>query len=314
MKQFMASEVQAQPVKDPTPTFALLHEMIRSFTTLARTLNLSHAVKELGSTRQTVRRHISQLEEARGVKLFTIVDRQYRLTEDGMKALPEAMGILARGNSWLRGHVDHFDGMQRVNAMLPDGRSFWLQQKGLGEIWKGERSLLRECYRAWALAGGDLESEIMAHVRPYFMVFRDSPNSWICVEIGDECSYVSWSGWVAARSSIGRDMFGLPAGDEIAHLMVEPFEDAAIHQNSRLDHVFTYLRREKNGPFVPISYRRLLLSGKFPDGTFALISVVDRCKDIAIDGLEPKEAMSMPDELIMSPRPKSLKYEQNGNI
>ena len=41
----------------------LLFEMLRSFTTLARTLNLSHAVEELNSTRQTIRRHISQLED-----------------------------------------------------------------------------------------------------------------------------------------------------------------------------------------------------------------------------------------------------------
>jgi len=41
------------------PSHAILFELLRSFTTLARTLNLSHAVKELRSTRQTVRRHIA---------------------------------------------------------------------------------------------------------------------------------------------------------------------------------------------------------------------------------------------------------------
>ena len=46
--------------------YPLLFEILRSFTMLAATLNLSHAVKELGSTRQTVRRHISQLEDIKG--------------------------------------------------------------------------------------------------------------------------------------------------------------------------------------------------------------------------------------------------------
>jgi len=41
----------------------LLYEMVRSFTVLADTLNLSQAVRLLGSTRQTVRRHIAQIEE-----------------------------------------------------------------------------------------------------------------------------------------------------------------------------------------------------------------------------------------------------------
>ena len=61
----------------------LLFEMIRSFTTLAKTLNLSHAVSELNSTRQTVRRHIAQLEAVKGETLFTLESRQYHLTEAG---------------------------------------------------------------------------------------------------------------------------------------------------------------------------------------------------------------------------------------
>ena len=160
---------------------ALLHEMLRSFTTLAETLNLSRAVRELGSTRQTVRRHIAQLEEAKGVKLFRLEDRQYHLTEEGERALPEALDLLMRGRSWLMGHVSHYDGMLRVYATLPEDRSFWLQQRPMGELWSSKRPLLRECFRAWALSGGELESDLMSHVRPYFMVYRDSPNGWICV-------------------------------------------------------------------------------------------------------------------------------------
>ncbi|MEO1399352.1 MAG: LysR family transcriptional regulator, partial [Pseudomonadota bacterium] len=68
----------------------LLFEMLRSFTTLAKTLNLSHAVSELNSTRQTVRRHIALLEEMRGEVLFDVVNRRYELTEAGQAALPAA--------------------------------------------------------------------------------------------------------------------------------------------------------------------------------------------------------------------------------
>ena len=71
-------------------TPGLLFEMIRSFVTLAATLNLSHAVKDLGSTRQTVRRHISTLEDAMGVPLFYVDDRRYYLTVAGENALPDA--------------------------------------------------------------------------------------------------------------------------------------------------------------------------------------------------------------------------------
>ncbi len=297
------------PVKG-TESHALLHEMIRSFTTLARTLNLSHAVRELGSTRQTLRRHISLLEELKGVELFVVKDRQYQLTEEGSRALPEALEILARGSSWLMGHISHYNGMQRVHAVLPGDVHFWLQQQPMRELWESKRSLLRECFRAWALAGGDLESEKMKHVRPYFMVYRNSPNGWICVEIGDLASYVSWYGWATARSSIGRALYGMPGGDEFAHLMVEPFEDAANHHNARLDHIHTQLQREQDGPKVPLNYRRLLLAGRFPDGSFALISVLDRCYDINIDGLGPDEIHAMPEELAMPAHPVEALFEQ----
>jgi hypothetical protein len=288
----------------------LLFEMLRSFTTLAATLNLSHAVKELGSTRQTLRRHITLLEEMKGVKLFDVRERQYNLTEEGNSALPEALKILARGSSWLMGNVNHYNGMQHIHAVLPDNNSFWLQQQPMGELWTSERSLLRECMGAWALSGGDLECETMKHVRPYFMVYRNSPNGWICVEIGDQASYVSWYGWATARSSIGRVLYGLPGGDRFAHLMVEPFEDASIHQNTRLDHIHTQLQREPDAPFIPLNYRRLLLAGKFPDGSFALISVLDRCYDINIAGLDRDEINTMPTELAMPLHPVQPLYEK----
>lgn len=74
----------------PDPVFSGLAEMLRSFVVLADTLNLSHAVERLQTTRQTVRRHIKLLEERRGAPLFELRDRQYALTPAGKRALPEA--------------------------------------------------------------------------------------------------------------------------------------------------------------------------------------------------------------------------------
>ena len=95
MNEIANPYTSSEPVRKQTESHALLHEMIRSFTTLARTLNLTHAVKELGTTRQTLRRHIAQLEELKGVDLFVVKDRQYQLTEEGSRALPEALDILS---------------------------------------------------------------------------------------------------------------------------------------------------------------------------------------------------------------------------
>ena len=112
-------------------TNPLLFEMIRSFSKLAKTLNLSHAVHELSSTRQTVRRHIASLEEIKGEKLFEVINRQYALTEAGRNALPEADQILARGHAWLRGQLSGVDGMMQISYKGSDGWVFYQQQQKL---------------------------------------------------------------------------------------------------------------------------------------------------------------------------------------
>ena len=79
MNQHLANTEGSQPIPlsmVTAPAPALLFEMIRSFVTLATTLNLSHAVAELGTTRQTLRRHIQQLEEAMNTALFEVDARR----------------------------------------------------------------------------------------------------------------------------------------------------------------------------------------------------------------------------------------------
>ena len=97
-----------------------MHEMLRSFVMLARYLNLSHAVEHLGSTRQTVRRHIEMLQALRGEELFAFVDRQYVLTDAGVLALTEAERILQLDEAWMRKEVSIVDGLTTVRYLADD--------------------------------------------------------------------------------------------------------------------------------------------------------------------------------------------------
>ncbi|MEM1352266.1 MAG: LysR family transcriptional regulator [Pseudomonadota bacterium] len=285
--------------------------MIRSFTTLARTLNLSHAVKELRSTRQTLRRHIATLETMKGVKLFDVRERQYHLTEAGERALPEAEFILARGTSWLNKDIGHVEGLQHISKVLSDGWYFYQQQRPISDIWTTERPMFREAVKAWTMAQGELEHEAMQHIRQYFMVFRESPYGWLTVEIGDQNAYVSWFGWTRARSSIGRDVGKMPGGDDFARLLSAPFDEVRDTRGLRLDHVCTLLPRVDGGPMVPLSYQRLMLGCSFPDGTFALVSMVERCYDLRIKGVSLEQASRMPEEMLTCEKPSVLKYERD---
>ncbi len=279
--------------------YPLLFEILRSFTTLAAKLNLSHAVKDLGSTRQTVRRHIAQLEEIQGGELFEVNDRQYALTPLGKKILPEAQDLLARANGWVNGDFSLVDGLQYLRNAVPDGWSLYQQQHPISKVFQSSGTILQETMAAWVKSGGALEHEAMEAVRPHLMVFRRVNDQWLCVELGEECSYVSWFGWAAARSSIGRNLGKMPGGADFGRLVNLAYVEVETNQGMRLDHTYTQVPRETGADPVPICYERLLLASRFPDGSFAMISAVRRTYDVDIMGVSDNMLKLMPKELLM---------------
>lgn len=279
--------------------YPLLFEILRSFTTLAATLNLSHAVRELGSTRQTVRRHITQLEEIKGGDLFSVNDRQYDLTELGRSVLPEAQDLLSRAEGWVSGDSRMIDGLQYLSHVSDTGWSLYQQQQPLGKIFSSSGTLLRDTLSAWVASGGELEHPAMQAVRPQLMVFRRAEDSWLCVELGDDSSYVSWFGWADARSSIGRPLGRMPGGESFGRLVNLAYIEVETNQGARLDHSYTQVPREPGAEPTPICYERLLLSSRFPDGSFAMLSAVRRTYDVDIMGVTDEMLRQMPSELLM---------------
>lgn len=272
----------------------LLYEMIRSFVALACTLNLSHAVKQLGSTRQTVRRHIQQLETEIGAPLFLVDDRRYQLSEMGNRALPGAKDFLARGEMWLSGDIGFVGQLQFLKTQT-DEFEFYQEQKPMGLIWQQESFILREAFRAWSMAGGHIESPQFAHIRPYLMVYRESGRDWICVEFGEKSAYVDWFGLDYARSSIGRTISQLPAGEAFGHMINEAFFDVQATQLARLDHVYTMMPRFPDPGRSPMAYQRLMMSGFFPDNSPAVMTLVNPTNQVEITGLPPEKVENLND-------------------
>ena len=254
--------------------FPLLYEMIRSFTALAKHLNLSHAVKELGSTRQTVRRHINQLEDAFGEKLFTVNDRRYELTRAGLDALEPAQDIQSRASGWITGKLASTDGLQRLQYEDNDFY-FYLQQQPIGDIFSYENPMLREAFRAWSMAGGQIEHPSLQHVRPYAIIYREMQSRWVCVEFGQESWYTRWFGPNIVRSSIGKPIDNMPGGEDFGRLLNQAFRYVVSNETARLDHIFTKLPFGGTTEMLPAAYKRLSVPGYFPDGSLAIISFVD---------------------------------------
>lgn len=280
------------------PGEGILFEMLRSFSTLARTLNLSRTVEETGATRQTIRRHIDIIEKHRGDKLFVLEDRQYRLTEAGKEALPEAEDLLVRGRAWLANHIRHVNSKGYL-ARDDDELMYYLQQHDVPELWENGTPLLQVALEAWVRGKGALESPDFAPIRPFCMIFRQQDENWLCVEVGEKSSYATWYGWTWQRSSVGRTLPNLPGGIGFAQLTQQPFEAVAHQYSARFDHIHTKIDHGPDGEMLPISYQRLLMRGKFADGSPALISVIERTYELDIAGLPEDRIQSMPEEFVM---------------
>lgn len=267
-------------------TPALLYEMMRSFTGLAGTLNLSQAVEELGSTRQTVRRHISQLEEAMQCKLFDIEQRRYALTPEGERAVGPAQKLLDQGSVWYQGQFQNVGGMLRVSFEAESGWSYHQQQLPISAVWSIRSDLLRSAVKAWSQSEGKLESRDMVKVRPYMLAYRQIESGWICTEVGEKSFYSNWFGWAEARSSVGRNLNDFPGGQDFASLTNEPFADISSGHGIRVDQIVSRMQLSKDGPMQYIAFDRLLLGVQMPDGTPAIVSAIDRACEIRITDLD----------------------------
>ncbi|MFY0680853.1 MAG: LysR family transcriptional regulator [Thalassovita sp.] len=277
----------------------LLFELLRSFTTLAETLNLSRAVSKLDTTRQTVRRHINILEEIKGERLFIVDDRQYHLTDSGRRYYREALDIQARGLAWMNNETRHVGGLFHISKEETNGWGFYLQQHPISDIWEDQSDLMRRAVAAWATAKGDVTEEAFDDIRPDMMVFRKSGEGWLCSAVGSNSSYATWYGRQWEHSSIGRALPSLPGGQAHASQLSQPFEEVRATRGLRYDHVHTSMNRQDDAPLEPISFKRLLLGGRYPDDSFALISIIVRSYDLRILGVPKKMIYSMPAKWVM---------------
>ena len=280
---------------------AILFELLRSYTVLARTLNLSKAVRELGSTRQTVRRHIKLLEEQKGERLFRLEERQYHLTEAGKRSLKEAEDLLARSEAWLANRTGQQGELQSMAFEGKEGTPpYYLQQYSLARLWQDGTPLLQQGFTCWANAKGKTENIEESSIHSYLMLFRQLGDRWICVETGKKSAYATWHGWRIGRSSIGQDISDLMGAPVFTTHLEEPFMEVKNRGTVRLDHIFTKIPDQTSDKLVPVSYQRLLMGCHFPDGTFALGILIDRTHNIDIPALDPSMIGSMPDEYVMN--------------
>lgn len=277
----------------------IMHEMLRSFVTLAKAPSVSRAVQTLGSTRQTVRRHIDSLEELRGAKLFTINDRQYSLTDEGALALNEAEQILWLANAWIRTDTRLIDGLMVVNFAAGSEVPYYAQQHPIDSIWENGTPLIQRGLHCWVQAEAKLEASEFAPVRDYLLAYRRHQADWLSVYIGEKSSYSTWLGQAWAKSAIGSPLCADPMASAADEYVQQSYDGILQSGGARIDHIYTKIAREPDGEPQPISYQRLTLRSKFPNDDHALVTLVDRTDAIQIANLSSEDFVAMDSALIM---------------
>ncbi|MGJ8583414.1 MAG: helix-turn-helix domain-containing protein [Marinosulfonomonas sp.] len=275
--------------------------MLRAFVSMSRNLNLSKTCQELGATRQTVRRHVSDLERLKGEKLFIVTDRQYHLTPFGKACLDGAKSILLELDTWagqssLRKNISQ--GLEASQYIDADGREFFSQQQPVSKITFDGLPLMRKALVAWGNAETRIEHEAMELIRPYSVLYRQGPSGWVFVDIGMESAYAKWFGWAWSKSAIGKLMSDDNVGDEYNEFIAGAYSRIYEEGGVRLDHLFAYLPKDGGDP-LPVTFQRLLLGCVFPDGTPGLNVLAVITKKVDIDAIEDEDIPEIPEDLIM---------------
>lgn len=276
-------------------------DMLRAFDSLARTLNLSETAERLGVTRQTVRRHISDLETVRGGTLFSLNKHSYALTQRGIASLAGARSMLRQAESWSKSAMSGSNGSQHLEYALSKdekGRRYYSQQHPVNMVSRYGDPIVRKTLAAWGSALARIESPEFREVRPYLVVYRRAAQGWVCVEIGEKSAYAKWFGWTWSKSAVGRLSEDDHAGDEFNRFIAEAYERIHDEGGVRLDHLFAHLPREFSKEPIPVTFQRLLMGCIFPDDTPALAVLVSISGDVTINDLDIEDSKLVPQDLI----------------
>ncbi|WP_415401010.1 LysR family transcriptional regulator [Tateyamaria sp. SN3-11] len=263
--------------------------MLHAFCALAESCNLTVAARELATTRQTVRRHLGQLESIRGKSLLVLQNRAYVLTEEGAAVLPIAKQILRDFDGFLYGSSLGSPFLPKRACTGPNGFYYIQERQSTERIWDKTSGLFKHSLQRWSSASGDVEHPSMKPVRERSLVCRMNSGSWICTEVGDLSFYSTWWGWVKARSSVGCNINAFPLGTSVGEILERSYSEVVSGMGFVLDQVATLAPRTGYDGSQPMHFDRLLLGVRFPDKSRGIMIVVDGAEttDIEATGYLP---------------------------
>ncbi|MEM9734276.1 MAG: LysR family transcriptional regulator [Pseudomonadota bacterium] len=261
-------------------------QLIEAFAAFGETLNVTHAADKLKISRPTMLRRLRTLEKLCGGAIIDKSDpNRFRMTEFGEAWLGEAMTWLEQGDA-LRSH-----GFARLTGLMSaqsgDGKEpFYAQQHALKNVWTHGVALFDAAMTAWTDAKGKADSPLLAEARAVSILSRLNGQAFVIVEIGKKAPMVEWLGEAWCLSSIGKPLSATPMSSAADRFVTHAYRQALKTGSPWYDHVSADLPRAALGRIQRANYRRLILPVEFPDGSPAIMSIVELSDDLVIDGYE----------------------------
>lgn len=263
---------------------SVMFEMLRSFATVSETLNISKAVAELGFTRQTIRRHLDDLEELLGFKLFKVTNRQYSITEEGKECLKGVQELLEELDDWVvQKHVGRNELARIAHIDEASGFFYFCEQQKLLDVWDHSMPLMQAGLAAWSQSEGRIEHEAFDKIKPYLILNRKNRSDWICTFVGETSSYATWLGITWAKSAIGQAIEDDPSMSSDRRFIIKSYDTVFEQGIPKYDHIYGQYAREEHGEMLPVSFQRLVLPLKLPNNDSVLGVLVGRTNNININ-------------------------------
>jgi len=273
----------------------VLFDMLNSFVSLARLLNLSHVSNELGFTRQTVKRHITELEDKIGASLFRLEDRKYVLTKEGEEALPGAKMLLLNANNWISGISGPHS--SKIKIEYEEGANFhFIQKHPISLLHTMGPKLLKSALKSWIDANGRIDHDALKALQLYAVNFRKQEKFWVCMSIGEKSSLASWLGQDLVMSSAGALIQESPITGNYTTDAVEAYDYVYHTGDIVYDHVCSGLPHTLGGRGDIANFQRLILPCTFPNGEGFISSFVFRTNNINISNFEYENIPKMSEE------------------
>jgi biotin operon repressor len=283
-----------------TPRITL--DQLRAFLGLADCLNLSMVARQFELTRQTVRRHVDELEHIQGRRLFRLANKQYSLTAAGKALYPEIKAIVEaveRLSDCDGIRLRRIEGMEHARYRAPDGQVFFSQQYPPSTLMETGLPLLRAVLHAWGASVGHVKHDRMRELRPYVVIYRRTKTGWLFAEVGEKSGYARWFGVDFALSAMGMPFEEDGVGEEYNNFISRAYNE--VHENGgvRLDHVHAQLLHPGEKRIKTLNFQRLLAGVSLGNGKRALLMASALTNKIQIDALAGQAVPQMGDDLVM---------------